>query len=118
MPTPLTELYALERHGKPDAVMICVAGVDPFAEAARGGDVVSVRRITAAEADAIKARRPIIEPASIGAVVNEPTDLTDVLRVIQDLAVLVDDLRASNARLRYEMDAIIGAEIKEQRIVA
>lgn len=113
MPAPLTELYAVERHGKPDAVMICVAGVDPVAEAARGGAVASVRRITAAEADAIKARRPIIE-----GVVHGPTDLTDVLRVIQELAVLVDDLRTANARLRYEMDAIIGAEIKEQRIVA
>ena len=113
MPAPLTELYAVERHGKPDAVMICVAGVDPVAEAARGGAVASVRRITAAEADTIKARRLIIE-----GVVHEPTDLTDVLRVIQELAVLVDDLRTSNALLRYEMDAIKGAEIKEQRIVA
>lgn len=117
MPTPTTELYAVERPGKPDAVMICVAGADPIAEARRGGDVVKVSRITAAEADAIKARRPIIEPASV-AKHSDPTDLTGVLRVIQDLAVLVDDLRASNARLRYEMDAIIGAEIKEQRIVA
>ena len=116
MPAPLTELYAVERRGKPDAVMICVAGLDPVAEAARGGAVASVRRITAAEADAIKARRPIIESAP--AKQSDPTDLTDVLRVIQELAVLVDDLRASNARLRYEMDAIIGAEIKEQRIVA
>ena len=117
MPTPMTSLYAVERPGQPVAVMICVAGVDPMGEAKRGGAVASVRRITAAEADAIKARRPIIEPASV-AKQSDPTDLTDVLRVIQDLAVLVDDLRASNARLRYEMDAIIGAEIKEQRIVA
>lgn len=116
MPAPLTELYAVERHGKPDAVMICVAGVDPFAEAARGGDVISVRRITADEADAIKARRPASEIAPH--VVHEQADLTGLHRLIQELAVSVETLRIANAKLRFEMDAIIRAEIKEQRIVA
>lgn len=116
MPTPTTELYAVERPGKPVAVMICVAGVDPLAEARRGGDVVKVSRITAAEADSIKAQRPASEVAPHA--IHEPADLTGLHRLIQELAVSVETLRIANAKLRFEMDAIIRAEIKEQRIVA
>lgn len=117
MPTPMTSLYAVERPGQPVAVMICVAGFDPMGEAKRGGAVTSVRPITPAEADAIKSRRPASEGAP-AQIIHEPADLTGLHRLIQELAVSVETLRIANAKLRFEMDAIIAAEIKEQRIVA